>query len=169
MGYKVSNPFPAALAGVPAPTGAFSFSYRIGTTSRNDRQRTNRAWLHNRCLRRLPTEEIIEYAEIDQVLCPNANTRNFTRPNQPAQRSLRDCGIRVCLPKESRRFVDCSHFPQAPAASFANSSMILKIIRFSSAGNSLRIFLERLLSAIPMTSATCQRNTPFPAAARRIS
>ena len=48
-----------------------------------------------------------------------------------------------------------------------SSRMILTILSFSSGGSSFRIFRERLVSAIPSASATCQSFTPFPAANRR--
>ena len=61
------------------PAGAFSFSYRIGATSRNDGQRTNRARLYGLFLRCLPTKKLVEYAEVNQILCPNANRWDLPR------------------------------------------------------------------------------------------
>lgn len=52
-------------------------------------------------------------------------------------------------------------------SSCESSRMILTILSFSSGGSSFRIFRERLVSAIPSASATCQSFTPFPAANRR--
>ena len=91
MGYKVSSPFPAALAGVPAPTGAFSFSYRIFSYPR------------------LPVKPLPE--RFRRNPCAAADTRNgeAVKPHPPVNRRAADASCQRRLRRRESQLFDYSH------------------------------------------------------------